>query len=87
MGGLVSASQQEQLISIEWNDGKNERRCVLIDKKHDAGLSPAEEAELDRLQAELAAHQRRVAPRPLAILELLEEALRRRAEADPPRQA
>ena len=81
-GGSVSSPEQEQSAPVEWNEGKNARRCALIDKKHDAGLSPAEEAELDHLQAELAAHQRLVAPRPLAILELLEEALRHRAEAD-----
>lgn len=64
---------------IEWTDLKNERRCLLIDKKHDAALTPDEQQELDRLQTELAEHQRASAPRPLAILELLEEALRMRA--------
>ncbi len=77
--GSVSLSAQDQLGPVEWNDAKNARRCALIDKKHDVGLLPAEETELDRLQAELAAHQRLVAPRPLAILELLEDALRQRA--------
>jgi hypothetical protein len=74
-----SSSGQEHVAPVDWNDAKNARRCALIDKKHDVGLSPAEAAELDRLQGELAAHQRLVAPRPLAILELLEEALRQRA--------
>ena len=77
--GSVSLSAQDQLGPVEWNDDKNARRCALIDKKHDFGLLPAEETELDRLQAELAAHQRLMAPRPLAILELLEDALRQRA--------
>ena len=77
--GSVSLSAQDQLGPVEWNDAKNARRCALIDKKHDFGLLPAEETELDRLQAELAAHQQLVAPRPLVILELLEEALRQRA--------
>jgi hypothetical protein len=77
--GSVSLSAQDQLGPVEWNDAKNARRCALIDKKHDVGLLPAEETELDRLQAELAAQQRLVTPRPLAILELLEEALRPRA--------
>jgi hypothetical protein len=75
----LSSSGQDQPDPVEWNDGKNARRCALIDKKHDVGLLPDEETELNRLQAELAAHQRLVAPRPLAILELLEEALRQRA--------
>ncbi len=81
-GGMISSPAQERPGAIDWNDGKNERRCALIDKKHDAGLSSAEEAELSQLQAELAAHQHAVAPRPLAVLELLEEALKHRAEAD-----
>ena len=75
----LSSPGRDQSAPVEWNDAKNARRCSLIDSKHDIGLLPAEEAELDRLQAELAAHQRLVAPRPLAILELLEEALRQRA--------
>jgi hypothetical protein len=70
---------QEGPPSSEWADARNERRCELIDKKHDTGLSSAEQTELNRLQAELAAHQRLVAPRPLAVLELIEEALRQRA--------
>ena len=35
--------------------------------------------ELDRLQNELATHQRLVSPRPVAILQLLEETLQQRA--------
>lgn len=72
------SSAQEHVTAVDWNDSKNDRRCALIDRKHDVGLSPAEETELDTLQGEFAAHQRRVAPRPLAILELLEEAFRQR---------
>lgn len=80
----LSSPAQGTSAPIDWNDAKNARRCALIDKKHDIGLSLAEGAELDGLQAELAAYQRLVAPRPLAILELLEEALRQRAAANPP---
>ena len=75
----LSSSGPHPSAAVDWNDAKNAKRCALIDKKHDDGLSPSEEQELERLQAELAAHQRVVAPRPLAILELLEEALRERA--------
>ena len=78
----ISSSGRDKLAPVEWNDAKNARRCALIDKKHDLGLLPAEETELDRLQSELAAYQRLVAPRPLAILELLEEALQQRAAAN-----
>lgn len=77
--GSLSSPGQGETSPAEWNDGKNARRCALIDKKHEVGLSSAEQTQLDDLQAELAAHQRLVAPRPLAILELLEEALRQRA--------
>jgi hypothetical protein len=77
----LASSGKDQAAPVEWNDAKNTRRCALIDRKHDAGLSAEEEKELDSLQAELAAHQRLVAPRPLAILELLEEALEQRAAA------
>jgi len=73
------SSEYEGVVPVEWNDAKNARRCELIDRKHEIGLSPAEGAELDSLQGELAAHQRLVVPRPLVILELLEEALRQRA--------
>jgi hypothetical protein len=64
---------------VEWNDQKNARRCWLIDKKHGEGLTPVETSELEALQAELAIYQRQVAPRPVAILELIEEGLRHRA--------
>lgn len=73
------SSGQERAAPVEWSDAKNSRRCELIDRKHGAGLSPAEEEELNSLQGELVAHQRLAAPRPLAILELLEDALRQRA--------
>lgn len=74
----LSLCRPDGSAPVDWNDGKNARRCALIDKKHAIGLSPAEGTELDCLQTELAAHQRLVAPRPLAILELLEDALRQR---------
>jgi hypothetical protein len=77
--GEPQTPAQEDLVPSEWDDAKDERRCELIDKKHDTGLSSAEQTELDHLQLELGAHQRLVAPRPLAVLELIEEALRQRA--------
>jgi len=40
---------------------------VLIDEKYAEGLSLPEEAELERLQDELDAHQRRGSPRPVVI--------------------
>ena len=57
---------------VDWTDAKNERRCLLIDKKHDAGLARDEQQELERLQGELAHYQRAMAPRPLDILQTIE---------------
>jgi hypothetical protein len=63
------AHANETAPPTDWSDSMNERRCQLIDKKYDVGLSPAEQDELERLQRGLAKHQRDVAPRPQAILE------------------
>jgi hypothetical protein len=49
----------------EWTDEKNRRRCELIDRKYDHGLSPAEEAEVALLQDALHRHIDKVAPLPL----------------------
>ncbi len=75
----ISPEAADSAAASGWDDSRNARRCVLIDKKYDEGLSPPEEAELDRLQDQLAAHQRLVSPRPVVILQLLEEALQQRA--------
>jgi hypothetical protein len=75
----ISPEAADSAAASGWDDSRNARRCVLIDKKYDEGLSPPEEAELDRLQDELATHQRLVSPRPVVILQLLEEALQQRA--------
>jgi hypothetical protein len=48
-----------------WTDAKNHRRCDLIDRKYSGALSPAEAAELARLQEEMLQHRQRVAPLPL----------------------
>lgn len=75
----ISPDGSDRSAPDGWDDSKNARRCALIDKKYDAGLSPSEETELHVLQDEIAAHQRAVCPRPVAILQLLEEALQQRA--------
>ncbi len=49
----------------EWTEAKNVRRCDLIDREIDAGLTPAETAELQRLQAEMLKYRHKVAPLPL----------------------
>jgi hypothetical protein len=48
-----------------WTDGKNERRCLLIDREITGSLTPEEAEELARLQQEMLAYRRRVAPLPL----------------------
>ncbi len=49
-----------------WSDAKNDRRCDLIDKKHDGrGLTLEEIRELHQLQSELSYHVRKVAPLPI----------------------
>jgi hypothetical protein len=61
---------------------RNQRRLSLIEKKYTKGLSPAEEAELARLQADLAEHLRTEAPLPFDALRSL-EALAEAASTDP----
>jgi hypothetical protein len=63
-----------------WEEAKNERRCGLIDKKYEAGLSPEEALELQALQAELEQFKLKHAPRRSRILELIEESLQRQIE-------
>jgi hypothetical protein len=75
----LGQTAQAPTVPVVWNDQKNTRRCALIDKKHNDGLTAQETTELLRLQSELEGYQRQVAPRPLAILELMEDGLRHRA--------
>jgi hypothetical protein len=55
-GGNGHTDQQE------WTSARNDRRCQLIDRKYERGLSPAEEAELAALQAAMYREVDRVAP-------------------------
>jgi len=48
-----------------WTDEKNARRCDLIDKEIDGRLTLQEAVELARLQSEMLAYRRRVAPLPI----------------------
>ena len=49
----------------EWTPADNHRRCELIDKKYQIGLTPAEETELATLKAGPRHFMDRVAPVPL----------------------
>lgn len=56
---------------------KNERRLELVDKEIDGTLTPAEEDELRRLEAEVDAYARANFPNRFEILERAEERARR----------
>jgi hypothetical protein len=64
---------------LEWTEEKNQRRCHLVDKEIDGTISVVEKAELDRLQAEMLAYRRKVAPLPLEDLRELHQELLRQA--------
>jgi hypothetical protein len=59
----------------KWTDEKNRRRCELIDRKYDHGLSPAEEAELALLQDAMHRLLDQVAPLPLDAARKLHQEL------------
>ncbi|MFO0810854.1 MAG: hypothetical protein U0746_19675 [Gemmataceae bacterium] len=65
----------------EWTPDLNRRRCELIDKKYDAGLTPAEEAELAALREGLRRFMDRVAPVPLDDMRRLHQQLLEKAAA------
>ncbi len=71
----------------EWTSARNERRCELIDRKYERGLTASEEAELGALQAAMYRQVDRVAPLPLDATRqlhqrLLEKAIQARARTD-----
>lgn len=66
-----------------WTEEMNERRCELIDRKYDQGLSAIEEAELLLLQDAMYRFVDRVAPLPMhATQELLAELLRKASQTE-----
>ncbi len=69
------------LMPQEEFDRKNERRFVLIQRKHRGGLSSEEEAELQQLQKELRAHVDARFPLPPVDPELLQALTRKLEEA------
>ncbi len=56
---------------MEWTDSKNERRCDLINRKHDGAITVDEIRELAELQAALIEHRKTVAPLPIEEAERL----------------
>ncbi len=82
---VVPILQEPVETNGAWSEAKNARRCALIDKEIDGTLSAGEALELHRLQREMLAHRRKVAPLPLAEArqlhkELLAKARRRPSE-------
>jgi hypothetical protein len=68
-----------------WTDEKNRRRCELIDRKYDHGLSPAEVAELALLQNAMHRYIDKVAPLPLdEARRLHQELLQKEAHTENP---
>lgn len=59
----------------EWTDEKSRRRSALVDKEIVGNISPAEQAQLAQLQAEMLAYRRKVAPLPLEVLRELHQQL------------
>jgi len=62
----------------------NRRRIELIDKELAEELSPAEDAELRRLQADMDRYLDTLAPLPFDQLQQLEESARHEALPTPP---
>jgi hypothetical protein len=69
------ASEQDE----EWTRKKNRRRCALIDRKYNHGLSPSEEAELALLQDAMYRCIDKVAPLPLDAARILHQDLLQKA--------
>ena len=65
----------------EWTPADNHRRCDLIDKKFQTGLTLTEEAELATLTAGLRKFMDRVAPVPLDEVRRLHQRLLEKAAA------
>lgn len=83
-GADVSSTSSDQPT---WSDEKNQRRCELIDRKYDHGLTSEEAAELAILQDEMQRHIDRVAPLPLGEArrlhqELLQKAMASQSDSD-----
>lgn len=62
---LPASAVGEEGDDSPWSEEKNARRCDLIDRKFEGGISPAEALELARLQDQMLRYRQRVAPLPL----------------------
>lgn len=81
---LPPASAAPAPVNGTWTAEMNRRRCELIDRKYDAGLTPEEQAELDQLQAAMHRAVDAVAPLPIdAARKLHQELLEKATKAAP----
>jgi hypothetical protein len=71
----IAAGDNGHADDEEWTSARNDRRCQLIDRKYDRGLTPSEEVELAALQAAMYRHVDRVAPLPLNATRKLHQVL------------
>src|SRR2546426_1157243 len=70
------------VLEGKWTDEKNRRRGMLLDRKYDVGLSPAEEAELALLQDAMHRYIDQIGPLPLdAARSLHHDLLQKAAQA------
>jgi hypothetical protein len=78
---MVPPPREEQAgpREADWTDEKNRRRCELLDRKYDRGLSPSEEAELALLQDAMYRTLDKVAPLPLDEARRLHQELLQKA--------
>jgi hypothetical protein len=67
----------------EWTEAKDVRRWELIGKDMAGPITPGEAYEMDKLQAQMVAHQNKVAPRPIAEATALHDALKAKAGKHP----
>jgi hypothetical protein len=79
---LPAESVPTEVDGGNWTPEHNRRRCDLIDKKFDAGLTPAEELELAALTAGLRKFVDRVAPLPLEDVRRLHQEVLEKAASD-----
>jgi hypothetical protein len=63
-----------------WTHEKNARRCALIDREIDSGLTSEHAKELEALQREMLQHRREVAPLPLEDARQLHQELLAKAD-------
>lgn len=80
---FLGSSQANGSAPVQWSDAKNDQRLALIKQEVAGNLSPEGKTQLEQLQNEFYQYREQVAPLPNAMLELIEEALERRAVEKP----